>query len=129
MSKLNTALLLASIAVAGSATAAQAQRLSALPAARFFQTCQSRAGGTVCDAYISGMSDGVTLSESSVGKGADGKPRVVPTICVPAMAGSALRMSVMTWLSSHSDKLQGDVGPAVHAALLAQFPCTAGAGK
>ena len=129
MSKLNTALLLASVMVAGSATGAQAQRLSELPAARFFQTCQSRAGGTVCDAYISGMSDGVTLSESSVGKGPDGKPRVVPTICVPPMSGIALRTTVMTWLSSHTDKLQGAVGPAIHDALLAQFPCTAGAGK
>ena len=129
MSKLKTTLLLASLAIAGSAGGANAQRLSAMQASRFFQICQSRGGQPVCDAYISGVSDGVTLTESSVGKGDDGKPRVAPAICVPPMGGSALRTKVMSWLSSHSDKLKGDAGPAVHDALLDQFPCTAGAGK
>lgn len=132
MNKLHTTLLLAAIGFAGvtaNSTGAQAQRLSAMQASKFFQACQSRGGQTVCDAYISGLSDGVTLSESSVGKGADGKPLVVPAICVPPTSGSALRAKVMGWLSSHTDRLSGDVGPAVHDALLDLFPCHAGAGK
>ena len=131
MSKLQPALLLAATlaASAGIGSGAEAQRLTAMQASRFFQTCQAHAGQTVCDAYISGVADGVTLTESSVPKGAGGKPSVVPTICVPPSNGNMLREQVVRWLSGHTDSLRGDVGPAVHDALLALFPCTAGAGK
>lgn len=120
--------LLATGMLFGASQAGHAQRLSAISAGKFFQSCQSRGGQTVCDAYISGLADGVTLSESSVGKGPDGKPRVIPAICVPPGSGAMLRQRVMAWMSGHTDSLQGDVGPAVHAALLDLFPCKAGAG-
>ena len=125
MTKLKVALLMASMAFAGSATGAQAQRLSKIPAARFFQTCQSRGGQTVCDAYISGVADGITLTESSDGKGGSGKP----AICLTPSSGAVLRGKVMGWLSSHTDRLQGDVGPAVHDALAELFPCNAGGAR
>ena len=122
-------MLLAALTVTASWTGAQAQRLTAIPAARFYQTCQSRGGQTVCDAYISGVADGVTLAESSVGKGPDGKPKLAPTICIPSLSGTELRGRVTGWLSAHTDRLKGDVGPAVHDAMAELFPCAAGAGR
>ncbi len=111
----------------GLGSAAQAQRLTAMQASRFFQTCQAHAGQTVCDAYISGVADGVTLTEPT--KDAAGASGAASTICIPPSNGNVLREQVVRWLSGHTEALRGQVGPAVHGALQALYPCPAGAGK
>lgn len=101
-------------------------RLTHLPAGTLLRLCQSPQTAKVCDAYVSGISDGITLVESVAG------PNVARKVCIPQASGNQLRGMVVAWLSKHSDRLAGDVGPVVYDALNDAFPCKpdgAGASK
>ena len=98
-------------------------RLTHLPASRLLALCQSPRTGAVCDAYVSGISDGITLVESASG------PDIARKVCVPEANGNQLRGAVVGWMSKHPERLSSDVGPVVYDAMADAFPCAAGAAK
>ncbi len=112
------------VGTAGTACAqGKAGRLTHLPAGKLLSLCQSPHTGATCEAYLSGMSDGLTLVEGDAG------PDVARKVCIPDVSGKQLRGAVVGWLSKHPERLSSDVGPVVYDALAAAFPCPAGAGK
>ena len=111
------------LGAAGAASAEPKGRLTHLPASRLLALCQSPRTGAVCDAYISGISDGITLVESASG------PDIARKVCVPDANGNQLRGAVVGWLSKHPERLSSDVGPVVYDAMADAFPCAAGAAK
>ncbi len=95
-------------------------RLSHLSAQALQRLCQSPQTAKLCDAYVSGMSDGITLVETAAG------PSVAREVCIPApTTAQQMRGVVLGWLSKHPDRLSGDVGPATYDAFKAAFPCGA----
>jgi hypothetical protein len=122
--RLASGVLAASLLMAG---ASQAQdkpvgRLTHLPAGTLLRLCQSPQTVKVCDAYVSGIADGITLVESAAG------PNTARKVCIPQATGTQLRSTVVAWMSKHSDRLSADVGPVAYDALTEAFPCGAGAG-
>jgi len=116
------ALVGASLLSCGAAHA-EGGRLTHLQASKLLAMCQSPKGAQLCDAYVSGISDGITLVETQAG------PDVARKVCIPQATGSQLRGTVTKWLSTHPDKLSADVGPVVYEALGEAFPCGAGGKK
>ncbi len=121
--------ILAGMALAGALAtgAAQAQdrpvgRLTHLPASALLRFCQSPQTIKVCDAYVSGISDGITLVETVAG------PNTARKVCIPQASGTQLRGTVVAWMSKHPERLSADVGPVVYDALTDAFPCAGGAG-
>ena len=98
-------------------------RLTHLPAGKLLSLCQSPRTGAVCEAYISGISDGITLVETEAG------PDVARKVCIPQASGTQLRGAVVGWLSKHPDRLSADVGPAAYDAMADAFPCAARAAR
>ena len=123
-SRILAGVLLAGAAVAGTAQAQDRPvgRLTHLPAAALLRFCQSPQTVKVCDAYVSGISDGITLVETVAG------PNTARKACIPQASGTQLRGSVVAWMSKHPERLSADVGPVVYDALTEAFPCTGGAG-
>ena len=121
--RIATATLTALLVAGGASAEAAGGRLTHLPAGKLLALCQSPRTGATCEAYISGMSDGITLVETEAG------PDVARKVCIPDASGKQLRGAVVGWLSKHPERLSADVGPAVYDALQAGFPCAAGAGK
>ncbi len=116
-------ILAAALAVGVSlAGAARAQdkpvgRLTHLPASALLRFCQSPQTVKICDAYVSGISDGITLVETVAG------PNTARKVCIPQASGTQLRGTVVAWMSKHSERLSADVGPVVYDALTDAFPC------
>ena len=126
---MRTNLLLTLPAVAllwlGAGTVASAEptgRLTHLSAAKLLSLCQSPRTNGPCEAYISGISDGITLTGDAV-------PKDQRKVCIPEASGNQLRGAVVGWLSKHPERLSSDVGPVVYDAMTAAFPCAAGAAK
>ena len=120
--------VLAGVSLAGGATTggAWAQdkptgRITHLPASTLLRLCQSPQTVRTCDAYVSGISDGITLVEAAAGPAAGRK------VCIPQATGTQLRGTVVAWMSKHSERLSADVGPVVYDALANAFPCAGGA--
>ncbi|MCQ8241175.1 Rap1a/Tai family immunity protein [Rhizosaccharibacter radicis] len=95
-------------------------RLTHLQAGKLLSLCQSARTAAVCDAYVSGISDGITLVETAAG------PDVARKVCTPAASGNQLRSTVVAWLSKHKERLSEDVGPVVFDAMAETFPCKGG---
>ncbi len=121
--KMSVLTLPALLWLGGAPSAEAAGRLTQLPAGKLLSLCQSPRTGATCEAYISGMSDGITLVETDAG------PNVARRVCIPEASGKQLRGAVVAWLSKHPERLSADVGPAVYDALADAFPCAKGAGK
>ena len=92
-------------------------RLTHLPASALLRFCQSPQTVKICDAYVSGISDGITLVEAVAG------PNTARKVCIPQASGTQLRGAVVAWMSKHSERLSADVGPVVYDALTDAFPC------
>ncbi len=92
-------------------------RLTHLPAGRLLALCQSPRTSAVCDAYVSGISDGITLVETAAGPGAARR------VCIPQASGIQLRGALVAWMSKHPDRMSADVGPVAYDALAEAFPC------
>ncbi len=116
---------LALIALAGVLAApglAHAQRLAPMKAGAFGKMCSSASGRTACDAYLSGLTDGVTLAKIN-GRN-EGDANAPAGFCVPATENiAAMRAKVLTWLKAHSDSLGKPVGESVFVALHDSYPC------
>lgn len=103
-------------------TVAHAQRLAPMKAGALGKMCSSSASRTACDAYLSGLTDGVTLAQINAHNTGDAS---APTgFCVPASEDiAAIRTKVLTWLKAHSDSLGKPVGESVFTALHDSYPC------
>ena len=110
------------LGVGNVASAEPTGRLTHLSAAKLLAMCQSPRTNGPCEAYISGISDGITLTGEAV-------PKDQRKVCIPDVSGNQLRGAVVGWLSKHPERLSSDVGPAVYDAMTAAFPCAAGAAK
>jgi hypothetical protein len=97
-------------------------RLTHMQASKLLGLCQSPRGAAPCDAYVSGIADGITLVESAAG------PDVARKVCIPAVSGNQMRSAVVAWMSKHNDRLSADVGPVVFDALADTFPCSGNGG-
>ncbi|MFT8417329.1 MAG: Rap1a/Tai family immunity protein [Acetobacter sp.] len=116
---------LALIALAGALappSLAHAQRLAPMKAAAFGKMCSTASTRTACDAYLSGLTDGVTLAQIN---GHNNGDAAAPTgFCVPANEDiAAMRTKVLTWLKAHTDSLGKPVGESVFTALHDSYPC------
>ncbi|MCP1211715.1 Rap1a/Tai family immunity protein [Acetobacter okinawensis] len=116
---------LALIALAGALAVpalAQAQRLAPMKAGALGKMCSTTATRTACDAYLSGLTDGVTLAQINAHNSGDA---AAPTgFCVPASEDiAAMRAKVLAWLKAHSDSLAKPVGESVFTALHDSYPC------
>ncbi len=121
-------LILAAVATFGMSGAAFAEaqggRLSHLPAGALQRFCQSPQTVKVCDAYVSGVSDAITLVETAAG------PNVARDVCIPGpTTAQQMRGVLLGYLSKHPDRLSNDVGPVTYDAFKAAFPCGGGAAK
>ena len=113
--------------VALQAPLAQAQRISPMQAGNFARFCStpSNGGQKICDAYITGMADSFALAKA-LSAGGDGQGKVVQAMCVPtSVSGDAMRSAVVSWMSSHRDKLHSKVSEVVFTALHESYPCDA----
>lgn len=101
---------------------AHAQRLAPMKAGAFGKMCSTTATRTACDAYLSGLTDGVTLAQINGHNNGDAS---APTgFCVPATEDiAAMRTKVLTWLKAHTDSLGKPVGESVFTALHDSYPC------
>ena len=125
-----TALALAACGMAMlAAPQARAQRVSPLTAGKFAQICSSprNGGGAVCDAYITGMVDTLSLARNAARKNGDTQFKL--DVCVPQTAtGVEMRGKVLSWLRNHRDQLGAPVGETIYAALIAAYPCNGATG-
>ena len=116
---------LALIALAGALAMpglAHAQRLAPMKAGTLGKMCSSAATRTACDAYLSGLTDGVTLAQINAHNTGDTTPPA--GFCVPATEDiAAMRTKVLTWLKAHTDSLAKPVGESVFTALHDSYPC------
>ncbi|QEO18319.1 Rap1a/Tai family immunity protein [Acetobacter vaccinii] len=103
---------------------AQAQRVSPMKAGNFARICARATGHSVCDAYLSGLADGVSLSKISARN--EGDANAPAGFCVPVQETTdAMRAKVLTWLKAHTDALNKPVGESIFTALHDSYPCSA----
>ncbi len=123
-SRILAGVLVAGLAATGGARAQDRPvgRLTHLPASALLRFCQSPQTIKICDAYVSGISDGITLVETVAG------PNTARKVCIPQATGTQLRGTVVAWMSKHPERLSADVGPVVYDALNEAFPCAGGTG-
>lgn len=116
---------LALIALVGTLAApglAHAQRLAPMKANAFGKMCSAASGRTACDAYLSGLTDGVTLAKINAHN--EGDASAIAGFCVPAAEDiAAMRAKVISWLKAHPDSLPKPVGESVFTALHDSYPC------
>lgn len=118
----STLLLLAAGLV--SADAAMAQRVSPMTVGSFGRICSRPAGASVCDAYISGISDAGVLAK--INDRNEGDPNAPAGFCVPQTeTGVSMRGKVVSWLKVHKDTWDKPVGEGVFMALHDAYPCAA----
>lgn len=114
-------LVMAALAVPAARADTQGGRLSHLQAGALQRFCQSPQTAKICDAYVSGLSDGITLVETAAG------PNVARDVCIPGpTTAQQMRGVLLGYLSKHPDRLGSDVGPVTYDAFKAAFPCAGG---
>jgi hypothetical protein len=116
--------LLAALALSA-ASPALAQRIAPMKAGKLLQLCSRPNTAEVCDAYISGVSDGGTLAKLNAKN--EGDTGAGAGFCIaPAVTIQDMRTKVGGWMKSHSDALTKPAGEAVFAALHDSYPCGSG---
>jgi hypothetical protein len=102
---------------------AHAQRSSTVNGTRLLQICESKRDAGICDAYINGVSDAITVYQQ-VAKQSNGAMVVPEAVCVPSSAtGVALRQKVVEWLRQHGPDRNRQAGLLVYRALRDSYPC------
>nr|WP_298798854.1 Rap1a/Tai family immunity protein [uncultured Acetobacter sp.] len=104
-------------------TLAHAQRISPMQTGNFLRLCTRAAGATVCDAYITGMADAVSLSK--INDRNEGDSSAPAGFCVPTSEnGAAMRVKVLAWMKTNSEAMSKPVGESVFKALHDSYPCS-----
>lgn len=105
---------------------ASAQRVSRLDGARLGSLCTKPAGTGICDAYISGLADSVTLAHL-FDRNVEKDSKDVPAFCItPATPTADMRGKVVNWMKAHRDDLNRPAGEVVFTALHESYPCGGG---
>ena len=103
---------------------ARAQRKTPMPTDSFARIPTRQTGHSLCDAYLSGLADGATLSK--LNSKAAGDTGAVAACCVPVSETTAsIRDKVLIWLKAHTDALSHPVGESIFKALHDTYPCGA----
>lgn len=103
---------------------ARAQRITPMQTDSFARICSRPTGHSLCDAYLSGLADGATLSK--LNSSAAGDTGAVAAFCVPVSETTAsIRDKVLVWLKAHTDALSHPVGESIFKALHDTYPCGA----
>ena len=102
---------------------AHAQRVSRLTGAKLLAICGNRAQGELCEAYISGVADGLVAVQKHM---SDAEGRAFPaSTCIPdGTTTAALRETVTTYLHTHADLLGRPAIFATYDALHANYACS-----
>ena len=110
------------IAVCLLPSAADAQRVSHLTGAKLLSICGNRAQAELCEAYISGVADGLVAVQKHM---SDAQGRAFPaSTCIPdGTSAAALRETVATYLHTHGDRLGKPAIFATFDALHANYAC------
>lgn len=102
---------------------AAAQRTSRVDGNKLAQICTSKTGVAGCEAYISGVSDTITLYQK-VGPQSHGTMKVPAAVCVPGqVTGAQLREVVVTWLRQNPADRGRQAAQLVYRALRDKYPC------
>lgn len=101
---------------------AHAQRVTAMKTSHFAAMCHAQKGHPMCDAYLSGITDGVSVGGiNAVNRGDKNVPR---PFCVEKSATMAqLRQHFLQWADNNRNLLDKPVGEGVFLALHAAYPC------
>lgn len=103
---------------------AMAQRITPMQTDSFARICSRPTGHSLCDAYLSGLADGVTLSK--LNSSAAGDTAATAGFCVPVSETTAsIRGKVLVWLKANTDALSHPVGESLFKALHDTYPCGA----
>ncbi len=100
----------------------EAQRLAPIKGGKLLALCQNARARTACDAYISGVSDGIAgvqhMMTDRQGQSFAG------STCIPdATSAETLRSTVVDYLSGHPDSRDKPAAVPTFDALHAAFPC------
>ncbi len=118
-----TLLVTLALACAAAPGFAHAQRIAPMKAGNFARLCTRATSAGICDAYIGGLTDGVSLSK--INDRNEGDPSAPAGFCVPTTETMpVMRSKVLAWLKAHSETLDKPVGESVFAALHASYPCS-----
>ncbi|RFD20408.1 hypothetical protein DY926_05985 [Komagataeibacter melaceti] len=111
------------MAVALPVAQASAQRVSRIDGNRLGSMCTKPASTGLCDAYISGIADSVTLAHLFE-RNAEKDSKDVPAFCIATSVDTAdLRGKVVSWMKAHRDGLNRPAGEVVFTALHDSYPC------
>ncbi|GAB6966221.1 hypothetical protein JCM25156A_02580 [Komagataeibacter kakiaceti JCM 25156] len=115
--------LASAMAVALPVAQASAQRVSRIDGNRLGAMC-TKAGSTgLCDAYISGIADSVTLAHLFE-RNAEKDSKDVAAFCIaPSVDTADMRGKVVSWMKAHRDGLNRPAGEVVFTALHDSYPC------
>ncbi len=102
--------------------AAQAQRLAPIKGGKLLSICENARSRTLCDAYVSGVADGIAGVEHMMsreqGQGFAG------ATCIPqSTSAETMRSTVVDYLHGHSDAIDKPAAVPTFDALHAAFPC------
>ncbi len=115
-------ILLACLLGAALPGAAQAQRLAPIKGGKLLQLCENGRARTVCDAYVSGVADGIAGLEHMMSKeqGHD----FAGATCIPvSTSAETLRTTVIDFIRAHSEDQDKPAAVPTFEALHAAFPC------
>ena len=114
--------LLAAAAFALTAHAADAQRVSKLTGAKLLGACSNPKGKLICEAYISGVADGIAGSEKNMTR--DQGHSFAGATCIPNdTTTDQIRSTVISYLHDHGDAASQPAAIPTFDALHAAYPC------
>ena len=117
--------VLLSVLLLAAPVAAHAQRLASIKAGRLLQLCTNTQTRPACDAYLSGVGDGIAGVEHMMTR--EQGQNFAGATCIPqSTSAETLRSTVSDYLHAHRDALDKDAAVPVFAAYHAAFPCKAG---
>ena len=118
-----TRLVAASVLAIGLMTPlAHAQRVSKITGEKLLQTCSASRGKLVCEAYISGVADGIARMEKDMTR-AQGQSFAGAT-CIPTETTiTQLHSTVVSYLRAHPETQSGPAAIPAFDALHDAFPC------
>lgn len=115
-----TAIVLAALTLA--APLAHAQRISRLTGEKLLEACSSPKGKLICEAYISGVGDGIAGSEKNMTR-AQGQDFAGAT-CIPNdTTANQLHQTVVSYLRAHPEAGAKPAAISTFAALHDAYPC------
>ena len=117
-------LLLASVALLGLVSHADAARFSAVNGNKLLQLCTNRAMQTSCTAYIEGISDSMSLYQELRPQDGSRGGTLPAYVCVPSeVTGVGQRDTVVNYIKGHPESASRQAAGVVADALREAYAC------